>query len=475
MKIRATFLCLITILGMACQTEEKITPEEARQIAKEAYIYGFPMAVNYKTMYLYALDTNSPEYKGPFNEVSCEARLFTPQDRAVVTPNSFTPYCMFWVDLRQEPQIFTVPEVESDRYYSFQLIDLYTHNFAYLGTLTTGNSAGNYLIATSDWAGPTPAKVKEVIRCETDLFFVIVRTQLMHAQDMEQVRQIQNAYTLQGLSAFLGQGPKTPSSEQASFPVWNEGDQFTPQAFTYLDVMFKLLNPSEEEKPMLEKFARLGIGTEEGFDINRFSPEVQEAIRKGVEEGFADIEAFIGKIGVDPLASAKVFGTRGFLEESARKNYGLEEFYLLRAAAAHLGLYGNSGFEAIYPTYLSESPGVPFDASQFRYTLTFEKGQLPPVKAFWSLSMYDGKTQLFIDNPLNRYLLNSGMLEDFVYNEDGSLTFYVQKDPPEKALEANWLPAPDGPFYCVMRLYGPKEEALSEEWKNPPLKKGDPL
>ena len=202
---------------------------------------------------------------------------------------------------------------------------------------------------------------------------------------------------------------------------------------------------------------------------------MQEAIRKGVEEGFADIEAFIGKIGVDPLASAKVFGTRGFLEESARKNYGLEEFYLLRAAAAHLGLYGNSGFEAIYPTYLSESPGVPFDASQFRYTLTFEKGQLPPVKAFWSLSMYDGKTQLFIDNPLNRYLLNSGMLEDFVYNEDGSLTFYVQKDPPEKALEANWLPAPDGPFYCVMRLYGPKEEALSEEWKNPPLKKGDPL
>ena len=146
---------------------------------------------------------------------------------------------------------------------------------------------------------------------------------------------------------------------------------------------------------------------------------------------------------------------------------------MLRMAAAHLGLYGNSGAEAIYPSYILESPGVPFNAAENNYSLHFKKDQLPPVKAFWSLSMYDGKTQLFIDNELDRYLLNSNNLDAFVYNPDGSLTLYVQKNSPGKELEANWLPAPNGPFYCIVRLYGPKEEALAGKWVSPPLVKNN--
>jgi len=450
--------------------QNQLDGEQARKIAKEAYIYGFPMVVNYKTMYMYALNEKSPEFKGHFNELSCEARLFTPEDKAVVTPNSDTPYCMFWVDLRQEPQVISVPEMDEDRFYHFQLIDLYTHNYAYIGTLTTGNKAGAYLIATPEWRGEKPDGIDDVITCETDLFFVVVRTQLMDDNDLGNVKQIQDAYQLQGLSAFLGKEPPQ-ASVQDNFPGWYEGDQFTAQAFTYLDVMLKLITPVAEEKPLLKKLARLGIGTEGGFDMNRFSPETQNGISEGVKEGFAEIETFIQKVGRDPLVSAKIFGTRAFLKESARKNYGLDNFYVLRAAAAHTGLYGNSGAEAIYPSYLMEAPGVPYAASRNNYTLTFKKGELPPVKAFWSLSMYDGKTQLFIHNPLDRYLLNSGMVDDFVYNKDGSLTLYIQKDSPGKALEANWLPAPDGPFYCVMRLYGPEEQALSGEWVNPPMVK----
>jgi hypothetical protein len=136
-----------------------------------------------------------------------------------------------------------------------------------------------------------------------------------------------------------------------------------------------------------------------------------------------------------------------------------------------MGLYGNSGAEATYPTYLVDTDGTPFDASKNKYTLTFKKGEFPPVEAFWSLTMYDGKTQLLIDNPLKRYLLNSPMMEQFVFNEDGSLTLYVQKDSPGKELESNWLPAPKGPFYLVLRLYGPEEAALMGEWVNPPLVK----
>ena len=155
------------------------------------------------------------------------------------------------------------------------------------------------------------------------------------------------------------------------------------------------------------------------------------------------------------------------------ENYQLEDFYVLRAVAAHRGLYGNSGAEAIYPTYLADSEGAPLNTAENEYTLTFQNGELPPVKAFWSLTMYDGKTQLFIHNPLDRYLLNSSMEGNFVYGDDGSLTLYIQKDPPGPELEANWLPAPDGPFYVVMRLYGPEDAALNGEWINPPLVKID--
>jgi hypothetical protein len=246
------WIALAMLMFSCSQNNAKVTPEEARQIAKEAYIYGFPLMVNYKTMYFYAINENSPEYKGEFNEMSCEARLFTPEDKAVVTPNSDTPYCMFWVDLRSEPHILSLPKVEAERYYSFQLIDLYTHNFAYLGTLTTGNDGGNYLVTTREWDGKIPYKINDVIRCETDIFFVVVRTQLMDEDDMENVRQIQDNYKIQSLSAYLGEEPSQPIASD-NFPTWNEGDQFTPEGFRYLDVMLRLTNPVDSEKDLLSR------------------------------------------------------------------------------------------------------------------------------------------------------------------------------------------------------------------------------
>jgi hypothetical protein len=198
-----------------------------------------------------------------------------------------------------------------------------------------------------------------------------------------------------------------------------------------------------------------------------------EALKAGIEAGFADIETFIAKNSSDPLASSKMFGTRSFLNESAGKNYKLNKLDMLRSVSAHMGLYGNSAAEAIYPTYLTDPEGQPLDASTHNYTITFPKGQLPPVKSFWSLSLYDGKTQLFIENPLNRYLLNSDMIEKFKQEEDGTLVLHIGKDSPGKDLESNWLPAPDGPFYLVMRLYGPEKEALEGQWAPPKIEKAD--
>jgi hypothetical protein len=160
-----------------------VSAEEAEAIAQEAYIYGFPMVMNYKTLYNYAIDTQSPDYKGPFNQLACVARLFTPNDKAVVTPNADTPYCMFWMDLRAEPLVLSVPEMEPERFYHFQLIDLYTHNFAYVGTLTTGNGAGKYLLAGPNWQGEKPEGIDAVLQSETDFIFNVTRTQLFRPED----------------------------------------------------------------------------------------------------------------------------------------------------------------------------------------------------------------------------------------------------------------------------------------------------
>ena len=169
--------------------------------------------------------------------------------------------------------------------------------------------------------------------------------------------------------------------------------------------------------------------------------------------------------------SSKIFGTATFLKKSAKENYQLDEYYMLRFAGAHVGLYGNSGEKAVYPVYGADSDGKPLNASGSRYTLTLKAGDFPTVNAFWSLTMYDGKTKLLIENPLDRYLVNSPMMDDFVKGADGSLTFYIQKDSPGKELEPNWLPAPDGPFYAVLRLYSPKEPVLKGEWEVPEIKK----
>ena len=469
MRTLTTFIVLALLLGTACNApKSELTAEEAKTLAKEAYIYGFPMVMNYKTMWLYTLNQDSPEYKGDFNQKKCEARVYTPEDKSIVTPNSDTPYCMFWADLRQEPRIITIPEVADDRYFSFQLIDLYTHNFAYIGTLSTGNQAGNYLIATTDWKGEKPDGIDQILYCETDLFFIIVRTQLFNDDDINMVKSIQDAYGFMGMNEYLGK--ESPGKvTDITWPEWHEGDQFTAASLSYIDFMINLTEPHESEIEFREQLKRLHVGSEGDFSLQDFSEVVQRAIREGVKEGFAEIESFIAEASVDPLSSAKVFGTRDFLAASAKKNYQKNQTYLPRAAAAHIGLYGNSGAEAIYPSYLVEAPGVPFNASENNYTLTFNKGEMPPVKAFWSLTMYDGSTQLLVDNALDRYLLNSTMEEDFIYDDDGTLTLYIQKDSPGGDLENNWLPAPEGPFYCVLRLYGPEDNALEGSWVNPPI------
>jgi hypothetical protein len=186
------------------EANANVTPTEARGIAKEAYIYGFPMVDSYRIEYAYFVNHDNPEFKAPWNQLRNIPRVYTPDDKAIQTPNSDTPYSMLGMDLRAEPFVLTIAPIEKGRYFSVQLIDAYTFNFAYLGSRTTGNEGGSFLIAGPNWKGEKPKGIREVIRAETELVIAAYRTQLFNPGDLENVKKVQAGYKAQPLSAFLG-------------------------------------------------------------------------------------------------------------------------------------------------------------------------------------------------------------------------------------------------------------------------------
>ena len=429
--------------------------EEVKAIAEEAYIYGFPMVAGYKAMYEFNVDTTSPQYKTGFNQIWNDSKTFTPKDTAIVTPNSDTPYSMVQADLRAEPIVLCVPAVEKGRYYSVQLTDMYSFNYGYIGSRATGNDPGCYMIAGPDWSGETPPGIAKVFNSETQFSLVIYRTQLFNAADIDNVKKIQAGYTVQPLSAFLKQ-PAPAAAPAIDFPKFVGDDPFKTDFPAFLDFLLQFApatGPSAADAPLREKLASIGIGPGKKFDFKDLSLEHKAAIGIGIKQGFEKIDKASTSIGkeINGWHVGSAFGDRTFYNGD----------WLLRAAAAKAGIYGNNAVEAMYPMTRVDSTGQPIDTSKNNYTLTFAKDSLPPVNAFWSVTMYDGKSQLLIENPINRYLINSPMLSSMKKNADGSLTLYIQKDSPGKDKEANWLPAPNDTVYLVMRLYWPKTEAPS--------------
>jgi hypothetical protein len=437
-----------------------ISSAEAREIAKEAYIYGYPMVDSYRIQHAYFVDPNNPEYKAPWNQIRNIPRVFTPEDKAVQTPNSDTPYSMLGMDLRAESIVLTVPEIEKDRYFSIQLIDLYTFNFDYIGSRATGNDGGRFLIAGPGWQGETPSGVTKVIRSETELVLAAYRTQLFNPADLDNVKQIQAGYQAQPLSVFLGQPvPKAASAIEFIQPLTPETQKTSTEFFNILNFILQFCPTAPSEQALMERFAQINVGAGMTFEADALSAEMKTAIEQGIADAWAEFnELKTQQIDTGKVTSGDLFGTREYLKNN----------YLYRMAAAILGIFGNSKQEAMYPLYLADDNGQLLSGAN-RYTLHFAPDQLPPVNAFWSLTMYELPASLLVANPLNRYLLNSPMLPQFQRNADDGITFFIQAESPGADLEANWLPAPKGSFFCAMRLYWPKSEALEGQWSPPPM------
>jgi hypothetical protein len=421
----------------------KITPEETKQIAEEAYIYAFPMLMGYRYAYATFLQPASPAYRGPVNAGPFgKAITLDHTFKDVITPNADTPYSMGMLDLRGGPVVLTVPEV-TGRYYVMQFEDLFGCNDLFIGSRATGTAAGTYFLMGPTWEGEAPEGFSGSFRFETDLVFLIGRTQL----------------------AF--QGADAPSLPPFDWPHWDDEASRDERFVGYLNTLLPLCQPIHpDEMELFERFAQIGIGSGLPFDPGTLDETWQKALAQGVASARAALAEAAKSIGVNinGWRSASPFGNRQFYDGD----------YLLRAMGAITGWGGNDQIEAYYPMAKEDANGDALDG-RARYQLRFETA--PPVKAFWSVTMYDtsydGTAGYMVENPINRYLINS-TTEGLIRDDDGALTITMQRDEPDDPTErANWLPTPDGEFYLILRMYWPKPAAIDGTWTLPPVVRVD--
>lgn len=453
------FLLAVLLLPLAGCSLTNSTDDysEAHALAEEAYIFAYPMLENYRTMQLQAIS------QGHFNRFDHATEIMGPEYKDIVRPNNDTLYSLLWLDLRAEPMVLHIPPI-NDRYYSFQFVDMYTHNFAYAGVRTTGARGGVFMVAGPEWNGEKPDGVNEVFRSEGSFVLCVVRTALEGPEDLKNVHAIQRQYDVEQLSAFLGSAPPAPSPMDV-FPLYVQPAAESVHFIGYLNFLLGRLkiHPSEEE--VIERFGAIGIGPDFYFNADTFSADIRTAIEAGIASARKQIEA-----------SPEILGERKNGWALIRRIFGNRErmqgLYLVRAGAARMGLYGNDLEEAYYPTADLDADGEPFDASKHSYVLRFEKDEIPPVDAFWSITMYNLPQQLMVENPIDRYSIGD-RTEGLLFGEDGSLELYFSKTSPGGEKERNWLPAPDGPFSLTLRMYLPKEHVLNPLYAPPAVRKAE--
>jgi len=461
MKKLFSYLIIAFVITTACKKEKtadtitadtSLSTDSITAIAKEAWIYGYPMFYNYKTIYANAVNKDAKEFIGGFNKFKSVAVSATPADTLVVTINNDTPYSMAAINVSDEPVILEVPKMELDRYYVMQLVDLYTFNFEYVGSRATGNQPGKYLIAGPEWKGTAPKGITKVLKSETSLIFVVGRTQLHNPKDAVNLKRIQVQYKLIPLHEYENQAAPAEKKYNLPLPVWNEADYSSPKFINVLNSLLQYTTEDSSEKTLRARFAKIGIQPGVTYDSSKYPPETIKAIEKGIAQGKKELESKIDNL----TDSGSLFGTRA----SLRNNY------LNRAIAAAAGLYGNTKEEAVYTGSSTDKDNQPLMGSN-RYILRFSKDQLPEAKYFWSITMYNLPKRFLVSNPISRYSIGN-KTDGVKYEPNGDLVFYLQGDSPGKSRESNWLPTPkSGRFMFVMRIYGPEPDVINNVWKMP--------
>ncbi|TFV96026.1 DUF1254 domain-containing protein [Algoriphagus kandeliae] len=458
------FISSIIFVSTRCaEKEQNINLEEAQQIAEEAYIFAYPMLEHYKMMFAMAMYPESGAYTAPFNVLYHKPELSTAKDTIIVRPNNDNIYSSVWFDLSEQPQILKVPKIEDNRYYSFQIIDLYTHNIGYVGTRATGFEEGSYLFAGPNWDGEVPDGINKVFRSEGNYLLALGRTQVFGPDDLETTNKILEGFSVESLNVFIGLSEIAKIPDNPNIPPFNPNQIKNINFISYLNALMATASIHPFEKELFDRFSKIGIGPGKTFNETGLDPELKAVIETGIANAMKKIEAEVSNLGERQngwMLISGAFGNREFMQGK----------YLRRAAAAYFGLWGNNLEEAYYPEATVDADGEDLDGSKHNYTVHFEADRLPPVKAFWSFTMYKLPEQLLVANEIDRYIIASNT-KGLKYNPDGSLDIYIQKENPGPDLESNWLPAHDGPFSLQARFYWPEPESLDPLYVPPVVQK----
>lgn len=454
------FLLAGSLPGSASSREQDA--KEAAALGIEAYIYGYPLVTMEMTRRVMTNVATAEGTRAPMGQFLHMKAYPTADFRDVTAPNADTLYSTAWLDVSKEPYVLSIPD-EQGRYFLMPMLSGWTDVFAAPGKRTTGTGAQKYAITGQNWKGDLPEGLKE-LKSPTGLVWILGRTYCTGTPaDYQAVHAIQAKYSLVPLSAY---GKNYTPPKGAVDPTIDMKKSVRDQvhaldASTYFKMLALLMKdnpPAEADAPMLAKLATLGIVPGQEFDPSKLSPAVAKALNDAPKAAQAKIMGHFKQAGKDE---------NGWIFTTKTGNYGVD--YLQRALITAIGLGANRPQDAVYPTSEVDGDGQAYDGTN-QYVIRFPKGQTPPAKGFWSLTMYDGE-YFFVDNPLNRYTLSPR--NDLQYNEDGSLDLYIQKDSPGKQKESNWLPAPSGKFVLMMRLYWPQETApsiIDGTWVPPAVK-----
>jgi hypothetical protein len=445
------------------KSAEISTEDQTFKTAVEAYIWAYPMVSIGVTC---ALVTNVPKplpnAHAPINSFGSVSKLYTAANKDVVSSNVDNMYSSAFLDLTQGAAKISVPATNG-RYYSLQLLDAYSNDFDYIGSRATGTDVGIYLIVGPDWNGETPEDVLKVFKSPTNLVWVIGRTLVDGQEDVVNVRKIQEQYKITVIPPATSS--PTSWSVRNNFPALEKKppvDNVNGMDWkTYFTWVGKLMmeNPvPASHQAYVDGFKSIGLSFEHGFDFSSLTPEQQKGIERAVIEGLKQLDD----------AAKKKTGTihEGWFYSLKAGVWG--DDYMYRGAIAYRSLGQNIPAEAVYMNTTEDKEGNLLDASKNNYQITFAKGQLHPVDAFWSFTMYNDEN-FFVPNPINRLAIGNRS-KSMEPNADGSLTVYFQKDAP-KGKEGNWLPAPDGKFRVSLRLYIPKENVINGSWLPPGIEK----
>jgi hypothetical protein len=454
---------LLTLLA-SLPASAAITEQEAHAIGVNAYLYFYPLI----TMDLTRKQSTNIEPgkevgKGPMNEF-VNVPTYPPADfKTVVRPNFDTLYSVAWLDLTKEPLIVSAPNTDG-RYYMLPLLDMWTDVFASPGWRTTGTQAGNFLVTPPDWVGQVPSGMTR-ISAPTPYIWIIGRTKTDGPQDYDAVHKIQAGYKITPVSQW-GKPPQPvevkidPTVDMKTPPKVQVDTMAADKFFAYAADLLRINPPHFTDQPIIAQLKKIGLEPGKSFDIATLDPGIRNALASAPEDAQ---KLMAWKV---PTLARAANGWQ--MNTDTMGVYG--NYYLKRAIVAQLGLGANLPEDAIYPLNLGDETGKPLDGAN-KYTLHFNKGDTPPADAFWSVTLYDPEG-FQVANSLNRFAVSSWM--PFKYNVDGSLDLYFQNESPGPDKEANWLPAPKGPFNLTMRLYAPRSEALTGKWNPPPVTRAGP-